>query len=160
VYKHYLKKGRGSCLTSFEICQYDDCQIILVEDFPCERKEQLIARERYHIENNECVNKVMKLNRTKEDVREYLAKYRQDNSENIKEKGVKYYQDNQEKIKANQTQYRQDNQDKFKEKHTCLCGGRYIYQNLSQHTKTKRHKNYEQMNMAESTESTESTESN
>lgn len=34
-----------------------DCKIILVEDYPCERREQLLAREAYYIEHNNCVNK-------------------------------------------------------------------------------------------------------
>jgi len=34
-----------------------DYNIILVENYPCESKEQLELRERYYIENNKCVNK-------------------------------------------------------------------------------------------------------
>jgi hypothetical protein len=33
------------------------CKIVLVEDYPCERKEQLLMRERFYIENNNCINK-------------------------------------------------------------------------------------------------------
>jgi len=31
-------------------------KIILIEDYPCERKEQLLMRERYHMENMDCIN--------------------------------------------------------------------------------------------------------
>lgn len=44
-------------ISSFPLLDMPDCKIILVEDYPCERREQLLAREAYYIENNECVNK-------------------------------------------------------------------------------------------------------
>ena len=37
----------------------DNCEIVWIEDYPCERKEQLTARERYYIENINCVNKLI-----------------------------------------------------------------------------------------------------
>ncbi len=33
-------------------------EIFLIEEYPCKNKHQLLARERYHIENNDCVNKI------------------------------------------------------------------------------------------------------
>jgi hypothetical protein len=33
-----------------------DTKIFLIENFACENKEQLLMRERYHIENTDCVN--------------------------------------------------------------------------------------------------------
>jgi hypothetical protein len=48
--------GVGGC-TSRIVIAAGDYDIIWVEDFPCERKDQLKARERYYIENNVCVNK-------------------------------------------------------------------------------------------------------
>ena len=54
-YKRYLN-GKHNYVSSFKILENDNYNIILVEDFPCETKEQLHARERYWIENTECVN--------------------------------------------------------------------------------------------------------
>ena len=34
-----------------------DIKIELIENFPCESKTDLLIRERFHIENNECCNK-------------------------------------------------------------------------------------------------------
>jgi hypothetical protein len=48
------------------VLENDDYNIILIEDYPCERKEQLLARERYHIENSHCVNKKIPLRTQKE----------------------------------------------------------------------------------------------
>jgi len=33
------------------------CKVVLIENYPCNSLEELLWRERYHIENNECVNK-------------------------------------------------------------------------------------------------------
>ena len=34
-----------------------NCDIFLIENYPCDNKRQLEKREQYHIENNECINK-------------------------------------------------------------------------------------------------------
>jgi hypothetical protein len=44
-------------VTSFKILDYEDHKIVLVEEFPCENKQQLLAREAHYIRTNECVNK-------------------------------------------------------------------------------------------------------
>jgi len=64
-------------VSSFELIKLDDVIITLIEDYPCERKEQLHARERYHIELNKsiCVNKCIPTRSQKE--------YKQDNKDKI-----------------------------------------------------------------------------
>jgi hypothetical protein len=44
-----------------------DVKIILIEDFPCENKDELTAREYYHIQNNECVNRTKRSLKTMTD---------------------------------------------------------------------------------------------
>ena len=44
-------------MTSFEIVNFEDVKIILIENFPCKTKYELLAREQYYIDNNICVNK-------------------------------------------------------------------------------------------------------
>ena len=44
-------------MTSFEIVKFEDVKIILIENFPCKTKYELLAREQYYIDNNICVNK-------------------------------------------------------------------------------------------------------
>lgn len=57
VHKSSAKKeGKGKC-KSKSIILNGDYNISLVEEVNCQNKEQLIARERYYIENNDCVNK-------------------------------------------------------------------------------------------------------
>lgn len=98
--KKRVENGKQSTrITSFQILDYPDCDICLVENFPCNSRDELHQRERYYIENNKCVNKVIP-GRTPEE-------YRQDNKEKIKQ----YYNDNKDKIK----QYSNDNKDKIKQ---------------------------------------------
>jgi hypothetical protein len=50
---HYRqwKNNLFNYLTSFEILQYADAKIILIETFPCKSKDELLAREQYWIDN-------------------------------------------------------------------------------------------------------------
>ena len=44
------KNGKCAYLTSFKIVQYDDVEIILIENYPCNNKEELEIREKYYIQ--------------------------------------------------------------------------------------------------------------
>jgi hypothetical protein len=65
------KLGKRKYQTSFDVLENEDYQIELVEDVDFESKTDLLARERYYIENYECVNKVVP-QRTRHEY--YLAK--------------------------------------------------------------------------------------
>jgi hypothetical protein len=54
-----FQNGKHNNITSFQIIELGDSDIVLIEEFPCANKIQLHARERYHIENTECLNKVI-----------------------------------------------------------------------------------------------------
>ena len=98
------KNGKQNYVTSFKLFEDDKKPIItLVEDFPCERKEQLTARERYYIENNECVNKVIP-GRSR-------TEWFEQHTDHIKEYKKTYYEQNKEKIQD----YRSQNADKLRE---------------------------------------------
>lgn len=56
-YKRH-SNGKSGYVTSFNILKYPSCKIILVENFPCNSKYELEARERYYIETLKCVNKI------------------------------------------------------------------------------------------------------
>jgi len=55
-YKSY-KEGKGTYLTIFKILENNNYDIVLIEDFPSERKELLNARVRFCIESITCVMK-------------------------------------------------------------------------------------------------------
>ena len=86
------KDGKKHYFTSFECFENEDPDIILVETFACDNKDELHKRERYWIESMECVNKTIP-------------------SRSIKE----YYQDNKDEIKARVKQYAIENKEKVKE---------------------------------------------
>ncbi len=105
-------------------------KIFLIEDYPCERKDQLLMRERYHIENTECVNlhnpissPEEKLQKKKEYYaihskeiveknREYNKQWRIDNKEHCKMRDAKYRSEHLEDKK----QYYLDNSGAIKER--------------------------------------------
>lgn len=103
-----------------------DLKIILVENYPCETKEQLLMRERYYIDNFECVNKCVPITTKEEN----------------KQKDKLRYENNKEHILNTGKIYREKNKEKRKKITNCPCGGKYQYSNKSQHLKSIIHKTY------------------
>ncbi len=58
---------------SFDILKYDDAEIILIEKFLCETKDELHARERHWIEKIPNINKVKPMRTHKEYVKDMKA---------------------------------------------------------------------------------------
>lgn len=102
-YNDYLKKTCETNYSSFKIIEGGNYDIILVEEFSCDNKNQLEARERYFIENNECVNKIIPTRTDKE--------YREANKEKIFEQGKQYREANKEIIFEKKKQYREANKE-------------------------------------------------
>jgi hypothetical protein len=107
-YYNYWKKGASkNMITSGKILENNNYEIVLVELYPCNSKDELHKRERFYIENNECVNKNIPT-RTgyeyreehKHEFREKSKKHYEDNREEIKEKSKKLYEENKEEILA------------------------------------------------------------
>lgn len=58
AYKSFSITGRSKDNTTCHLCITDpNCVITLVENYPCNTKEELQAREYFYISNNMCVNK-------------------------------------------------------------------------------------------------------
>ena len=102
-YKDFLNGKKVSNYTSFKILENEDFNISLVEKVEYNDKIELTARERFYIENNECVNKVIPSRTQKE--------YREANKDKIKE----YYEANKDKILEQHKEKYEQNKDKFKE---------------------------------------------
>jgi len=151
-YKSY-NKGKYHFVTSFYILEYDDANIELIEEVEFDDKKELIKRERFHIEQNDCVNKRVE-GRTRKEYREdnkqkrleYLKKYRQANIEKISEKEKEYREQNREKMQELQKQYYEANKqkllEKLKEKITCECGSVVRKSDIRRHEKSIKHQNY------------------
>ena len=112
----------------------ENCKIELVENFPCNSKAELHAREGYHQRLNDCVNKNIAGRKPKE--------YREDNIERIKEYRRQYYQNNKEYIIQKVSEWTKNNDElktKRKEQYNCECGGCYSYAHKARHLKTNQH---------------------
>ena len=124
---------RNNNMTSLQIFDNNNYDIILIENYPCERKDELHARERYYIESLECVNKQFP-GRTQKEYREvnkeyirakdheyYLnnieskTRYRNENKELIKQTQQKYRNKNKELIKQTQHEYYLNNKELIKQ---------------------------------------------
>jgi len=131
-YKEFLN-GKGHFITSYELIKLDDAIITLIEDYPCDRREQLHARERYYIELNKaiCVNKIIPTRTEKE--------YKEANKEKAKEQRKAHYQNNKEKTNEYRKEYYQNNKDKLNEKIPCKCGIIFSKHHKKEHEQTKKH---------------------
>ena len=73
-YKNYSLGDNKTKFTSvFVVLQYDNCEISLVETYPCKNKDELIAREKFYIGNNpHCVNRIYTDKRLQREFRQTL----------------------------------------------------------------------------------------
>ena len=147
-YQLFLNK-KFRYTTSFEIVKLDDCYISPVESYPCSNKTELHSRERWYIQNNNCVNKVVPTRTHKEyreNNREALAEktkeYYENNRETIAEKKKEYYENNRDTVLEKQKKYNENNKDKLTQQISCECGGRYQFQKKARHEQSKRHQNF------------------
>ena len=109
AYKQWIEGKKKYC-KSFDILGRGDYSYSLVEDCPCERKENLLVRERYYIQNNHCVNKDVP-EKNKEVLAEKKKEYYEKNKEVIAEKKKEGYEKNKEVI----VEYRKEYYEKNKE---------------------------------------------
>jgi len=130
-YKRWLAGEENACAIYYEFQKYgiEQFHIELIEDYPCEREEQLLARENFFIRQEECVNKIMAILTTEErkeykkqyhqehieERQEYLADYREQHREEAKTYSRQYYQENTEKALQYRKQYCEDNKEQVKQ---------------------------------------------
>jgi hypothetical protein len=157
------KKGKKGYITSFKLYDEDDdnVDIVLIEKYPCETKDELHKRERYFIETVECVNKNLPsrskqecdhayYENNKEELKQYQKDYRKNNEAKVKERQKKYR--DSDEVKQKQAKYhkayslKQENIDRrnqrLSQKETCCCGSTYRLDNKCHHTKTGKHQKY------------------
>jgi hypothetical protein len=107
-----IHKCNTKC-NSKQIIELGNYKIVLIELFPCNTKKELLNRERWFIENNECINKKIPLRTFKEYYIDNIDKFKQYRIDNV-DKSKQYRIDNVEKLKENNKQYRIDNVDNKK----------------------------------------------
>jgi hypothetical protein len=114
-YKQYLN-GKDHYTTSFDIIKNNNYRIELIKYVVYKDKIELFQRERYYIENNECVNKCIPSRTDKDYIKEYNKQYRINNNEYIKEYN--------------------------KIKYECECGSSICQYQKERHFKTLKHINF------------------
>ena len=107
----------------FDMYGIENCEILLLETYPCHSNDELVSREGYFIRTMDCVNKNV-VGRTRKE-------YREDNKEKIQ----KYYEDNKEQILQQMKEY-------SKVKITCGCGSIICQGSASKHNKSIKHQNF------------------
>ena len=120
-YKHW-KNGKYNNVTVFKLFEkygIENLNISLIEEFPCETKDQLRKKEGYYIKAIPCINQRIAGRTSKE----FQKQYR----DNHKDYFEQYYKNNKEYL-----------QTKFK----CICGGYHTRNHKSTHLKSLKHINY------------------
>jgi hypothetical protein len=105
-----LRLGQHKChcnCISRQILERNNYAIVLIEEYPCENKEQLCRRERHYIETMECINIQIPTRTCKE--------YCEANREKAIERARAYVEANREKIVEQQRAYRESNREKIAE---------------------------------------------
>ena len=121
----------------------DNFEIELIEDYPCETKEELRKREGKIIKAMATLNQRI-AGRTPA---EYSKEYRPKNKDKINKRRNERRKENPEKTKADRKKdgalYRQRHPEKIKEKASekveCECGCSYRKSDKSQHLQSKKH---------------------
>ena len=159
AYKEW-KLGNFHFITAFELFDkygVENCKIILIENCPCESKDELIARERHWYESLECFNKnkpgiFNELGKTQYNKEYYIEHktdllqaskiYHTNNKESIAKNVKKYHTLNKENIKIYKKNYYQENKVRLSKTEKCVCGSVTSIDRRSAHLKTKLHQNY------------------
>lgn len=130
---------------------WENVEIILIENYVCNSKDELHKRERYWIDTlKPSLNKVIPTRKQKE--------YNQTNKQQIAQQRKEFYQENKQQIVEKKKEYRQKNKEvilqhkkefynKNKEviaqqrkiKFTCVCGSTLRKSDNSQHKKSEKH---------------------
>ena len=124
------KSGNHHFLSSFKLFEEGIPLITLVEDYPCERKEQLLARERWYVDNYENVNHHRPII-SKEERNEYCKEYNE-----------RYRDKNPEKLRSLYKTYYDTHKDEINKRYTCICGKTLSNNNKVRHEKGIDHQEF------------------
>ena len=121
TYNQYVK-GNSTFVTSFEILKNGSYEIVLIESYPCNSKDELHSREKFYIENNTCVNKYIPTRTkneyyeaNKEQIREYQKQYNETNKEHRQEYYRQYNEQNKGRIQEYYKQWYEENKERLRE---------------------------------------------
>lgn len=120
MYKMFLE-NKHHYTTIYELFKLGDVEIILIESYSCNSKDELHKKERHYIELNKdiIVNKFIPSRKSNE-----------------------YYQDNKDFLKDRSKKYREKNKEQMDIKYNCECGSIIRTGEKTQHEKTDKHQTY------------------
>ena len=131
-YKRWKNGDKSRVYKSFEMFDeygLENCKIILIENYPCNSRDELTSREAHHIRNTVCVNKYIP-DRTREEYR--------NESEHKERKAVLSKARHQEKKEMKLAGITTAPRDTTNQS-VCECGGRFRPENKRFHLKTEMH---------------------
>lgn len=106
--KRYINGLHNKICMSYFLCNRNDTQIELIEEYPCENSHELMEREKHYINTMKCINKhknTMHEDYQKEYYNSHKDQYKIYYREyylNQKPKFQNYYQTNKERLKEYQ----------------------------------------------------------
>lgn len=150
------KENKCSSYDLFDIHGIENCKIIWLEDYPCDSKRKLVAKEQEWINKLDCVNnnkahsgfvsekEYMKnyYEENKPKIQEYKKAWAQQNKQNDSERKKKWYEEHKEKISEKAKQHYQERKIALDEKFTCECGSIMRIGEIQRHRKSLRHQKF------------------
>lgn len=120
-YKLWQKDAcKHKYMTSFEIFKNDNYDIVLLELFPCQSKDELYERETFHQKHHQCVNKNLAKRTSKEYyydnveiIKDKRKQYDETNREYILNRARNYYHEHKEHLQAVSKEYKECNKEKI-----------------------------------------------
>lgn len=109
--QHRFDHKRNFGVSSAQIIEAGNYSIELIEEYPCETKEQLLLKERDHLQTLECINKCKRPIITIEEKKDYYNQHK----DRMKTYQLQYYYANKAKISQQQKQYDATNKARKKE---------------------------------------------
>ena len=113
----YLNGTRLNGCSSYEIIERNNYTVSTIETVEFEIKKELLERERFYIENNECINRHLPA-QTAEERKEYNRQLSLSQTEKRKERMKIWWENNKEKRREYSRRYREkmNGDENYKEK--------------------------------------------
>lgn len=113
-YRQWIK-NKKQYYTVFKLFDIGDPEITLVESVNCSSRDELRARERFHIENNDCVNKNIPTRSSAEYYKTNQRELYDRHAERYREYSRQYYKDHKEQCLSRLKERYENNKDYHKE---------------------------------------------
>ena len=118
---------------------WNNWQLVKIEDYPCNNHEEALRRERYWLEE-------LKATLNKNIPSREMKEWRIDNREHEKAYRIDYYEKNkselQEKARNRKKIYYEDKKDFILRKKECICGAIVCINTFNRHIETLKHQKF------------------